>query len=403
MSDETMDAVLSEPGIDADLTWDNVEVAAPSIADGETSKPEGMDDEWNNLGSEDNAAETKDEDTESDKQESDNPDSEAESVEEVAEPDGEESEEVSESDSEENADEVKPLNIEEMPDDTKLMVKVDGELQEITLKEYKNGISGEKAIAQRFNEFNVKEKEFNTQMNEVNEYINELGATMRDQSILGGVQKIGELVNMPPHLLREELIRELLPEIEKRYGMSDEEIQLEYKSAENDYLKQQTESNNERLKLEQANRELDAEISNLREAHNINSQEWKNAEETLSQAGYAKSEINPELVVKYTNFTRAEDRADSIINDFNASYKDDSEVMDALVEQVYENPNLSDDDFRDILETALGTSKKAEAEAKIAKTVEAKGKVKKEEPKKNEISPLTDSDGEEILDWDDLI
>jgi hypothetical protein len=142
MSDETMDAVLSEPGIDADLTWDNVEVAAPSIADGETSKPEGMDDEWNNLGSEDNAAETKDEDTESDKQESDNPDSEAESVEEVAEPDGEESEEVSESNSEENADEVKPLNIEEMPDDTKLMVKVDGELQEITLKEYKNGISG---------------------------------------------------------------------------------------------------------------------------------------------------------------------------------------------------------------------------------------------------------------------
>jgi hypothetical protein len=299
--------------------------------------------------------------------------------------------------------EVKPLNIEEMPDDTKLMVKVDGELQEITLKEYKNGISGEKAIAQRFNEFNVKEKEFNTQMQEVNDYINDLGATMRDQSILGGVQKIGELVNMPPHLLREELIKELMPEIEKRYGMSDEEIQLEYKSAENDYLRQQTESNNERLKLEQAQRELDAEISSLRETHNIDSQEWRNAEETLSQAGYAKSEITPELVVKYSNFTRAENRADSIINDFDASYKDNSEVMDALVEQVYENPNLSDDDFRDILETALGTSKKAEAEAKIAKTVEAKGKVKKEEPKKNEIAPLTDSDGEEILDWDDLI
>lgn len=410
MSDESMNDVVSDvSGVDPDLTWDNVEEAAPSLADQSADSAEGMDDEWNSLDSEDNDAEAKVEASDEDKQEDSDASSEDESTEEVAESDGEESEEVSEDDNksdeveEEGKAEDKPLNVEELPDDTKLMVKVDGELQEITLKEYKNGISGEKAIAKRFNEFNVKEKEFQSQMDEVNAYINELGATMRDQSILGGVQKIGELVNMPPHLLKEELIKELMPEIEKRYGMSDEEIQLEYKSAENEYLKQQTESNNERLKLEQAQRELDAKVLNLRETHNISSEEWKQAEQTLDQAGYAKEEITPELIVKYNNFTRAESRADSIINDFDASYKDNSEVMDALVDQIFENPDLSDEDFHDILKDALGESKKEKAEASVEKTVKAKGKAKKEEPKKNEPSPITDDMGEEILDWDDLI
>ena len=52
-------------------------------------------------------------------------------------------------DAEEEDEEVesKALSIDELDDDAKISVKVDGEMQEITIKEFKSGISGEKAMA----------------------------------------------------------------------------------------------------------------------------------------------------------------------------------------------------------------------------------------------------------------
>lgn len=396
MSDEAMST-------DVDMDWDNIEETAPSLEDGIQSEEGEIDDEWAALGTEDESVEAKSEDSNEDSSEAVD-DSEEESDDSGKEP--EESVEAKDADSDEEVkegEEKGALNVEELPDDTKLMVKVDGELQEITLKDYKNGISGEKAIAQRFNEYNVKEKEFNQQMNEVNEYINELGSTMRDAGVLEGVTKIGELVGMAPHQIKEALLKEIAPELERRYGMSEEEIALELQTQENSYLKEQSESNNMRLKQEQAQRELDAHVSNLREAHNISSQEWKEYESALSDH-YAKEEITPELVVNYNNFKQAESRAESLIDSFDASFKSDTEVMDALVENVYDNPNLSDDDFLDILETALGKSKEVAAEAKVEKTVKSKASKKKAEPKEDKMfNPVIGDNGDEIDDWDDLL
>lgn len=397
MSDEVISALETSDSMESD--WDNIEETAPSMEDG-ISEDGGEADEWDMLGSEDESVEAKSEDADESSPDVDEPvDSEPEENREA-------SEEV---DGAENAEESKleiPENLTEMglvAQDGELgkMVKIDGEEQFVSLKELGNDFSGQKAIAQRFNEFDRKEKEFDAQMQEVNDYINELGATMRDSSILGGVQKIGELVGMAPHQLKEALLKELVPEIERRYGMSEEELALELQTQENNYLREQTESNNARLKVEQAQRELDLKVMDLRETHNISKQEWQEYENTLSSQ-YSKEEITPELVTSYHNFKQAENRADSIIDSFDSSYSSDREVMDALVEQVYENPNLSDDDFREILETALGSSKKAEAEAKVEKAVESKAK-KPQQKNDSFIKPIVSDEGNEIDDWEDLL
>lgn len=398
MSDEVMDALSTNDAVESD--WDNIEETAPSMEDG-VSEDGGEADEWDALGNEDESVEAKSEDA-------------GESTPDVDEPSDEKPEEdrkaAEEVDGTEDAEEAKleiPEQLVEMglvaqEGELGKMVKVDGEDTFVSLKDLGNDFSGQKAIAQRFNEYDRKEKEFEAQMNEVNEYINELGATMRDSSILEGVQKIGELTGMAPHQIKEALLKELVPEIERRYGLSEEELALEYQTSENEYLKKQSESDNARLKAEQAQRDLDFQISSLRETHNISNQEWKDYEATLADH-YSKEEITPELVTSYHNFKQAENRADSIIESFDSSYKSDSEVMDALVDQVYGNPNLSDDDFRDILETALGSSKKAEAEAKVEKAVETKAKSKPKKEEDSMFNPITSSEGTEIEDWDDLL
>lgn len=387
-------------GVDAELTWDNIEDVAPSIEASEGESNEGSD-EWDSIGNEESGEKVEAASVEEAGESSDKEASEA----------GDESESASgedqsgESESAEESGEGSALKLEEMPDDTKILAKVDGELQEITLKEFKNGISGEKAIAKRFSEYDRKEKEFNAQMNEVNEYINDLGNTIRNSSVLEGVSKIAELTGAAPHLVKEALIKELMPEIERRYGLDENELALELKQQENDYLKQRTESENKKLQQEQAQRELQLEVMRTREAHNIDEATWTEALNDLDAKLPPNEPITVETVAEYVNFNRASSRAESILNEWDSSYLENGEVVDALIDSIIESPDYSDADFKEILSNAFGETKKVEAQKAVEKKVESKSKnVKSQKEEVNALfKPETDSSGNEILDWDDLL
>lgn len=387
-------------GVDAELTWDNIEDVAPSIEASEGESNEGSD-EWDSIGNEESGEKVEAASVEEAGESSDKEASEA----------GDESESASgedqsgESESAEESGEGSALKLEEMPDDTKILAKVDGELQEITLKEFKNGISGEKAIAKRFSEYDRKEKEFNAQMNEVNEYINDLGNTIRNSSVLEGVSKIAELTGAAPHLVKEALIKELMPEIERRYGLDENELALELKQQENDYLKQKTESENKKLQQEQAQRELQLEVMKTREAHNIDEATWTEALNDLDAKLPPNEPITVETVAEYVNFNRASSRAESILNEWDSSYLENGDVVDALIDSIIESPEYSDADFKEILSNAFGETKKVEAQKAVEKKVESKSKnVKTQKEEVNALfKPETDSSGNEILDWDDLL
>jgi hypothetical protein len=385
-------SVISEHGseVDADLTWDNVEEAAPSLEDIANLKEDGESkDEWDVLGEEDTSVEATDK---SDDEVGESSDEVSDSSEEVK---ADSEQESSESTTEESGD--KSLSLDEMDDEATISVKVDGELQEISIKDFKNGISGEKAIAQRFTEFDSKEKEFNRQMEGVNDYINDLGQTMQNVSMMEGVAKIADLAGIPDYQVREALIKELLPEIERRYSMDENELQLEYKSQENEYLKNKTESDNQTYKAEQAQRELQAEVDAIRETHNINDEEWNGAISALDKQLPQGEIITPKLAAEFVNYNRAESRAETLMNNFDPSYLSNEETMEAFIEVISDSPELSDEDFNDILKQTLGDAKKENAEAQVDKKVEAKAGVKK-----TQKVQVTEAEMEDILDWDDL-
>jgi hypothetical protein len=385
-------SVISDHGseVDADLTWDNVEEAAPSLEDIEALKADGeTKDEWDVLGEEDTSVEATDK---SDDEVGESSDEVSDSSEEVK---ADSEQETSEDDAETSGD--KALSLDEMDDEATISVKVDGELQEISIKDFKNGISGEKAIAKRFTEFDSKEKEFDRQMNEVNDYINDLGTTMQNVSMMEGVAKIADLAGIPDYQVREALIKELLPEIERRYSMDENELQLEYKSQENEYLKNKTESDNQSYKAEQAQRELQAEVDSIREAHNINDEEWNGAISALDKKLPQGEIITPKLAAEFVNYSRAESRAETLMSNFDESHLSNEDTMEAFIEVISESPELSDEDFNDILKQTFGDAKKEDAEAQVDKKVEAKAGVKK-----TQKVQVTEAEMEDILDWDDL-
>ena len=82
------------------------------------------------------------------------------------------------------------IDISKLSDDQKIKVKVDGEEQEITLKEYKNGISGQKAIQKRFNEVDNERKSLQAEIDNINKYVADLGNTMKNVSMVGNDLKL---------------------------------------------------------------------------------------------------------------------------------------------------------------------------------------------------------------------
>jgi hypothetical protein len=231
---------------------------------------------------------------------------------------------------------------------------------------------------------------------------------MRNSSILDGVVKMGELTGMAPFQLKEALIKELLPEVERRYGLDENELALELQTDENKYLREKSVSENEKLKSEQASRDLNDQVRGVRETHNIDNETWDDAVKNLD-ANLPKDEaITPELVTQYVNFNRAEARSESIISNFDESYLTDDGVMDSLIQQVLENgDDLNDQDFAEILESALGKSKKEVANEAVDKKIEAKakkeGKVKNQKEEVESMYQPEMNGDDEVLDWDELL
>lgn len=289
------------------------------------------------------------------------------------------------------------IDVASLPDDTKLKVIVDGEPVEISLKEYKNGISGEKAIAKRFSEYDRKEKQFKKQLDEINDYVTDLGETMRSQSVLEGVYKIGELNKIAPHTLKEALMKELAPEIERVYSLSEEQRRLEREKAELEYKKKQFESESKRTSAEQARKELEQSIVAAREAHDISEDEWQQSFELLDKNLPKDEEITVKLVAKNVLFNRANKKAGAVLSEFEeGKFVEDKSVRQALQEIVLESPDMSNQELMELLAETYAEEKKKTAQSNLEKAASGK---------KAGLKTQTNTQNEEeelILDWEDL-
>jgi len=283
-------------------------------------------------------------------------------------------------------------------------VKVDGKVEEISLQELKNNYSGKVAYDKKFSEMDTERQSFKKEVQDINSYVSELGKTMKENSVLEGFYKVGEMVNMPAHAIKAALIKEILPELERLEGMSQEGIDLEYQQNEIKYLKEKTESDRQKFETEQAQKELSFKISQARETLGVDNSEWEDAVAYLDKSLPPEESLTIDTVKEYIQFSKSEDIAKAAIDQFDSSYLGNEEVIENLQDIIIKNPDFTDSDIQDILVQAFGSSKKEVAEEKIVETVSKKqSKVNKSvEQENSEIKPIVDQQGEEILDWDDI-
>ena len=307
----------------------------------------------------------------------------------------------------EQVEEIKKLIARYNDEETELAAnalfkhKIDGEEVDVELQELLNNYSGKVSYDKKFQELAGRKKEFeefknnyDSDIETIYNVISGFRDSMKENDGMGALQHFANFAGMKPYEFQESLITSLIPEVVRRANMSEEQIQQERLQAENNYLRQQQESEQARLEQEQLRSELQAEITQLQEAHGISEDEFNESYRTLMDTGY-EGEINPQAVAEFHVHYSAFSKADSILNQVSESLAEDQEIVESLQKVIVENPSFDDNDLIGIVNEVYGDYVKS-----ISKKVS--NKASKTAPKKKQSTNPSQPKKEEYLDWEDL-
>lgn len=285
----------------------------------------------------------------------------------------------------------------EMPANAIFKHKVDGEEVDVELQELLNNYSGKVSYDKKFQEFSSQKKEFDeykiqydSDIEAISSYVNTFREKMSSENPMEALDYFAEFSGMKPHEFKRQLINAMIPEVNRVSQMSADEYKNEYLRAENSYLQRQKESENARLREEQSQSELQNEIQQVQEAHNMTEEAFLESFQELSESEY-EGEITPQAVAEYHMHSQAFSKADEILAQVNQSLVDDDQVVESLQKVIVENPSFDDNDLLEIVQEVYGNFKQQSSE-KVSKKV---GK-----PTKKPSTPKRQM--EDIVDWDDL-
>lgn len=276
-------------------------------------------------------------------------------------------------------------------------LKVDGEMQQVSLEDLKSNYSGKVAYDKKFTELDQERQSFKKEYEEIEGYINSFGEKMQSGDAVGAMEFFAQFSNMAPHQVRFALLQSLKPEYDRLGQMSVDEINSEYSQLESGYYKEQLESNKETLESQQASMELQKQEQSWRETHKIDVEEWSSIENTLKEQMSEETQITPELVKDYVLENRMYVRAESAIETVDATLLTDDTIVETLKHQIEINPTLTDDDIVTMVKNAVSIADKEETSSKLADKVQSKGKPVASEKEEDYSSPAEEQYLEDLF------
>ncbi len=275
--------------------------------------------------------------------------------------------------------------------------KIDGEEVDVELQELLNNYSGKVSYDKKFQEISSDRKDFESykdkydaEIKQINSYINDFANKFRQNDALGALEYFAEFAGMKPHEFRRELLNQLTPEMERRSVMTEDQIKAEELAFQNEYLMRQQESVQKQLQEEQAQKELEAEIVSVQEAHGISDEDFENAYNELVDSEY-EGQINPAAVAEYHIHSTAYSKADEILERIDPVLASQDPVVESLQKVIVENPSFDDNDLIEIVQQVYNDFKKD-----TSKTVSKKAIT----PKRQETKQSRNN--ENYVDWDDI-
>lgn len=245
--------------------------------------------------------------------------------------------------------------------DTKVPVKIDGVEKFATLDQLVQNFSGLGHLHTKFNELKQEKSVFEQEVNDINSTIQELNELAKTDPEACITQMV-EVIGGDAYKVVEEFKQSVISTANKLADMSPEERELFLANSEKDRYKKMHESEVARQAAVQERQTLDAQVTELQKAHEIEDSVFLDkAEELLSRKknGEITEAITADVIVKEIVIDRMYDTADSIIKDLVPDRQKDAQFTDGLVQIMAQNNfgkpgGITPDEMRDIVRESFG-------------------------------------------------
>lgn len=282
----------------------------------------------------------------------------------------------------------------EIPTEALIPHKVDGEETEIPLQELLNNYSGKVAWDKRFSELDKERKEYQTERSTVERYINDFAKLAQGNDKLAAMEYLAQFAGVNPLEFKKQLREQVLEKYSDYNNLSEVERKALDLEEENMYYKRTKESEQQQLVEQQSRQELQQQIEAIQETHQLTEDDLVTAFKELDESGF-EGEITPQILEKYIVNKNAYFNAKSHIEaiDSNLIQEHDG-IVEEVADILLSNPELDENDIREILDTAFGGSNKKKKQQEVSDRVR--------EDVKKQAQPIDTSKRENYLTFDDL-
>lgn len=267
----------------------------------------------------------------------------------------------------------------EIPKDAKITVKVDGEEQEVSLQEFANGISGQKAISQKFSALNGEQKAFETRLQNWNETSAKAVELMNDNKAVEAIQHVAEMMGQDPQLLFTGLFEEITPVLNDYANLSESERDVWVQDLKNKKAEFKAKSAQDELNKLRAAQEQQVQVKNAQEAYGLDEATFTHAyhalEAEMDAGTLSKQPITPELVGEYSNLVKIEGYATEALvgTEHEGNQVAINQLLQAVNQMARNGVEISEQSVKDLVSEALGRQQQIDKSKSVNKSLKKKG------------------------------
>ena len=253
----------------------------------------------------------------------------------------------------------------EIPEDAEIGVKVAGKSEKVSIKDLRDNYSGKVVWEEKFGSLDEDRKAFDSNKvayeEEINSVRDKMGA-IRDLVSKGqageahpleGFNYLLDLMGVNSVQYNKQMQEQMFEEYDIFSEMSDAEKDLYWSQKENKYLVDKQESEKSNVAATQAQTEQQQRITEIREAHGVNEDDFDSAYQELLDQG--NENITAELVVQVAQLTPLMEIGETILSKYTDQLTTDEK--DSMVREVakmmHENPEFTKEEMESLVAEEL--------------------------------------------------
>lgn len=302
----------------------------------------------------------------------------------------------------------------EIPVDAKIIKKIDGVEQEVSISKALDEYSGKFVTEKRFTEIDQMKKAFEADIQSAEEQFSTVLTKAYNKDVMGALLELSDMAQQDPAAIFDNLRDTLVGDLDKFMSMSQQERDLHFANKKIEYLTRSKESSETQTKAKQAAKELEQKASEMREALGV-SDEWlekaKGEYESRSDY-YQKTYLNggkPDQThfIQLADAMQRWDLAQKALGMVDPDLAADDDLVQAAYQKLVGKKNLTVEAASEIVGKPFKKKEAAAVVTSLTKKVEQIQKVSDEDTETPEPKATKKAEGlkarkaRETFDWDD--